>query len=303
MPRDVRFYLGRVIKLGRIDEAAVEAALVDPVSVRRGTSVYTFTDIVVERDGASTKFIYAKLAKYTPQGSVDVVNPKEHVALPADVPNLLVAASAFIYLPAFSGIAYQHVWNKIARDQFEGAFGDLVTQKHEAFFAKSTIEPISDFRTFVQRVALLNKVYRIKADVRPPNPLFGPAWKSLLDYIKARNLGEVKVDESAADNRGVNTSLPVIAASADRGDLDENRMVEISESTNGGITDAAVLMAADGYGRASVEGERANRKVVVRTSDNQVQFSFEGEPQPTELYEKSKEILARIDEERYLKHQ
>jgi hypothetical protein len=61
-------------------------------------------------------------------------------------------------------------------------------------------------------------------------------------------------------------------------------------------------MAADGYGVATVEGEQAKRKVVVTTADSQIHFLTEGEPEPEDLYEKARDVLVKINDDRYLEH-
>lgn len=303
MPRLARYYLGRVIKLGQIGDDELLQAIRAPVNIRRGEFVYTFTDISEQRDPDGIRYVYAHLAKYKPQGLINVVEPDQHIARPADVPNLLVASSPFVYIPSFSGLAYQHIWNKLQREQFERLFGELITEKFEGFFAQCTVQPISDLRTFVQKVSRLDRVSRIEAAVHPPNPLFGPAWKGLRDYIRRRNLAEVRVVENAADYDGVTTNIPQIAAEVlDKEELDQDRLAELLGPAEGGIGDSAVLMAADGYGKARVEGIRAGKRITLRTQESQVNFSFDFEPTPLELYERARAVFERIDEERYLEH-
>src|SRR4051812_17137011 len=113
MPQGATYFLGRVIKLGTITSAGVFAAIREPVLVRRGDFVFTFTDIVSSVENEPPKFAFARLTKFTPEGAIAVVEPERHIATQADVANLLVASSPFIYLPAYSGIAYQNVWNKL----------------------------------------------------------------------------------------------------------------------------------------------------------------------------------------------
>ena len=51
------------------------------------------------------------------------------------------------------------------------------------------------------------------------------------------------------------------------------------------ITDAAMLMAADGYGHGKIIGEQNGEEVVIRTSDTHKSFLFAKEPDPSELAE------------------
>jgi hypothetical protein len=304
MPKQARYYVSRVVKLGMIGSEEVLRALQQPTAIRRGDYDFTFTDIEEGRSADGTKFIFARLAKYTPAGSLGVVEPSQHASRPADVENLLIAASPFVYIPSFSGVAFQHIWGKLQKEQFERAFAGLVTEKYENFFAQALLEPISDLRSFVQKVARLNGVTDMDATVHPPNPLFGPIWKSLRDYIRQRNLREMKVVEHAQDGEGINSNLAAAAAAV----LDaveppsEKELQKILSPEGTGIGDAAVLMAADGYGRAKVEGRVAGRKVVVRTADTHVHFMAHAEPEPDEIFDPANRILQRINADRYLEH-
>ena len=69
-----------------------------------------------------------------------------------------------------------------------------------------------------------------------------------------------------------------------------------------GVGDAALLMAADGYGRARVKGVEDGREVVVRTSENQKSFLFDSDPNPSLLFEFAFDAFQRINEERGLEH-
>jgi hypothetical protein len=61
-------------------------------------------------------------------------------------------------------------------------------------------------------------------------------------------------------------------------------------------------MAADGYGHARVKGFENGRPVIIRTSENQKTFLFEGEPSPQRLFEQTFEMFQRINDERGLEH-
>src|SRR5690606_9861933 len=69
------------------------------------------------------------------------------------------------------------------------------------------------------------------------------------------------------------------------------------------IGDAAILMAADGYGKGSVRGKQGDDVIVIRTSETVRNFSFERDPDPEKLYKKTNGILERIKEERHMEHE
>ena len=68
------------------------------------------------------------------------------------------------------------------------------------------------------------------------------------------------------------------------------------------IGDAAILMAADGYGSGHIKGKIGDESVLIRTSDTIRNFQFERDPDPHELYKKAKKILQDITDERHMEH-
>ena len=116
----------------------------------------------------------------------------------------------------------------------------------------------------------------LQAKVRPPNPLFGPCWQSLRDYIKKRNLDEISINEES--EQGVKTNLAEIAEIILKREEKPEDIVKKMEPLMGGVGDAAVLMAADGYGKAKVIGTEGTNIIVIRTSENQKSFLLEKEP-------------------------
>lgn len=300
MRANARYYLGRVVKIGKLTEELLIDSILHPAVISKNKYRYTFTSIKVFGSQGSINGIFAKLSKYKPEARVKVVRPEEHEIDDENVENLTEASSPFVYLPEFSGIAYQHVWNHLQREQFPRLFADLVVAKHQGFFLSCEVDPVTDMRTFVTRLARLQLITSLRASVRPPNPLFGPCWKSLRDYIKKRQLDEVILREDS--QKGINTSVTEIAQQIIAEPSSVDNISALMEPLMGGIGDAALLMAADGYGRAKVEGQEARRTIVIRTSDNQKSFLFKKEPDPEELLHTAYDEFKRISDERYLEH-
>ncbi|MDI6727791.1 MAG: hypothetical protein QMD44_02545 [Thermodesulfovibrionales bacterium] len=300
MRANARYYLGRVIKIGKLTEELLVDAIIKPTIIQKNRYNYTFTNIKVFSSRNKIDGIFARLSKYKPHASVKVVRPDEHQIDDENVANLTEAYSPFIYIPEFSGIAYQHVWNHLQREQFPRLFADLVIAKHQGFFLSCEVDPVTDMRTFVTRLARLDTITSLRAAVRPPNPLFGPCWKPLRDYIKKRQLDEVIVREDSQN--GIKTSITGIAQQIVEENSSAEKIATLMEPLMGGIGDAAVLMAADGYGRAKVEGQESKKTIVIRTSENQRSFLFKREPDPEELLKITYDEFKRINDERYLEH-
>jgi len=68
------------------------------------------------------------------------------------------------------------------------------------------------------------------------------------------------------------------------------------------ITDAALLMAADGYGAGKVVGQKEAEQVVIRTSDTQKSFLHPKEPEVEELAAIVRAKFEAVSEERDMDH-
>ena len=206
-------------------ERVIEA-MRDPVTIEYRGTKYSFVDF--ETFGAHGHEIgfFAKIAKYKQQGAVDVVHEAKHASAETEVLNLIDAASAFVYLPGFSGVAYRHIWNRFPSDQFERVFKELVEMRQKKFFVGCDIAPVVDLRTFVMRLSKLDRITELQATVMPPNPLFGPCWKSLSAYLKKRKLTEASIKEVA--DAGIETRLKEIATAV-LNDRDALQIVDLME--------------------------------------------------------------------------
>lgn len=299
MGKQTRYYLGRVLKRGEMTSEKIIEAMRDPVTIEYRGTKYSFIDFETFDEPGQGAGYFAKIAKYKQQGAVGVVQEAQHASGETSVLNLIDAASAFVYLPGYSGLVYRHIWNNFSSEQFERVFKELIETRHQKFFVGCDIEPVTDLRTFVTRLSKLDRITELTATVKPPNPLFAPCWKSLFEYMKKRKITEASIKEQA--DAGIETRLKDIATAV----LQESsalELVELMEPLLGGVGDAALLMAADGYGRARVTGIEDDRLVVIRTSDNQKSFMFEGDPNPRLLYEMAVEIFQKNTKERGLEH-
>lgn len=140
----------------------------------------------------------------------------------------------------------------------------------------------------------------IQATIKPPNPLFGPCWKSLNDYLKKRRLTEAQITEESEE--GIPTNVPQIASAMSSGSKLPEELEAMMEPLLAGVGDAALLMAADGYGHAKVVGTEQEKIVTIRTRDNQKSFSLAHDPDPEELFRIALEQFEAISKERYLDH-
>jgi len=291
--------MGRIHKTGRLDEKMFIATIKKPAVIKALQYSWTIIDASVEKSPNGLPFAYGQLSKFDPEGVVAVVDEPERAQDQKPEPNLLAATSPFVYIPEFSGIAFLHVWNQIEANTFIRRFCDVVHKTHGEFFVNCEIELISDLRSFVAKLRSMQGLLDIAAHVNPPNPLFGRVWKNLREYLERRRAGRLEIREKAKDENAplqsqlIHHATEILHAS-------ETSPYEPAEPID--TTDAAILMAADGYGKGRVIGKVGKSQVVVRTADAQLSFAFSKTPKPQELYEEARKHFSRINTQRGMSH-
>lgn len=295
MARNATYYLGRVLKLGALTQESLLQALESPRPLVSRGGNWTFLDVTI---GPERKYIFGRLARYLPEGKVDVVVPHTLSTEQQVEPNLLVASTPFVYIPEHSGIAFRANTGRIDHLTFMRRFCSIVERSLDQFFVDCDIALITDLRAFATRVSALDAIYRIQSRVSPPNPLFGPLWGDLKDYLIQRNTDRMNLREDAGPGESIRSVLPELASSYS-GTL-EYPPSELLRPVP--VGDAAILMAVDGYGTGIIRGSIGPDAIVIRTSETIANFSFTKEPSPGDLYAAANEQLERIKRDRYMDH-
>lgn len=289
-----RYYLGRVIKMGTLDQERLMDAISNAATIAVGKARWTITNVLDQRK-TNQPFIFGKLSKFSDEGRVKLVDTKKRFEIDTIAENLLIASANFVYLPQYSGLAYMHVWNHIEADIFARRFKEVIETTYENFFVGCSVEAVSDYRTFGVKLQGLERIHELSARVHPPNPLFGRLWSSLNSYVAQRNASEVSVKETQDSRKGLATQISELVS----------RILENSEyepEFDVAIGDAAILMAADGYGSGRVVGEQDGEEVTIRTSDAQKTFLFSKEPTPADLAREAEKHFRRTSAERDMRH-
>lgn len=297
MSKKGTYYAGRVLKLGLLNQDKLLDSIKNPISVKYRGSAWSFTD-VEEHDENGLRFVFGRLSKYAPDGEVGVVDEFTRSEKKQPEPNLLVASSPFVYIPDHSGIVFLNVSGHIEVRTFVRRFCEVVEKTHHNFFVDCDIELVTDLKTFAAKLLSLDGIFKIEARISPPNPLFSPLWESLERYLRGRNTDRMTVIEDAPGSEVLRTDLPSLVEAAAH-QTEEKRFIPKSEIP---IGDAAILMAADGYGSGVIRGRRDDEVVVIKTSETAVNFSFEKTPEPYELAMKSLEIFEKIEKQRHMEH-
>lgn len=298
MARKGRFYFSRIVKGGVIDKVGVQAAILNAESVESNRFAWTIVNTqpldTTSYNKKRHRYIGGELAKYDPDAVVPVVNEQTRKVVLQDEPNMARASSMFVYFPDHEIFLHHHVWNEIRDRDFQARMAQLIEAFFGGFFAECELHTVSDYTRFVGKLAALDTVTELSASVRPPNPLFSPFWSELKDYLSKRRLRRMKVTETAVAGNSVATDAPEIA----------RRLTESGElpTTTAMIGDAALLMAADGYGRAEVTGQRDGREVTVSTRSNALQIKVSLDATYAELASAGIRELVRMEQQRKLRH-
>lgn len=292
--RKKRYYLSRVHKLGSMTDDLVVKAIDNPIPIQVRSSYWTFTDAKSISIENGVECIFAKLCKYVVEGSVPTVDDNAMIESSTLAPNLIQGTSPFVYIPSHSGLAYQFVYNQVQRETFPRRFKELVLNSlKDELFVDCDIEAISDYKTFAQKIGTIESITQIRAHVNPPNPLFGPLWKKLQEYLTTRGLEEMTIDEKSASQAAIRTDLKHIVEQAE-GISQDHQTVSLP------LTDAAILMAVDGYGNGKITGKSDGVEIIVRTADVQMSFLDVDEPTAESLSYEALRLFQQIEAERHM---
>lgn len=299
MPANTTYYLGKVIKLGNLQlhpEWILEAFL-NPTPIVWWNTSWSFFD-VEQRETEGVNYVCAKLSKFNPEGEVIIADIQSKQEIVQPEPNLQIASSYFVYIPSLSGIAFAKVTNQIDEFQFARLFCRIVNQTLYERLVDCHIEFVADMNTFAEKLLSLDGINSVSAQVFPPNPIFGPLWESLKDYLKNRRSEKMLVREDAGKEKTLDTQLPAVVEGIVKQTKDQPYQVEYPLP----IGDAAILMAADGYGSGLVCGNRDGKPVKIKTSETIKNFSLSQDHTPEELFKEAYQQFKKIEEDRHMKH-
>jgi hypothetical protein len=297
MPTNTVYHLGKVIKLGNMKPEMVVQAIFDPKPVYWWKNSWSFFD-AKEGEAGGVKYVCAKLSKFNPDGEVIIADTDSKQEIIQPEPNLQIAASYFIYIPSLSGIAFSKITNQIDEYVFQRLFCRIVNERHFGLLAECQIEFIADLKTFSEKLLSLDGINAISAQIYPPNPIFGPLWESLKEYIKKRRSEKMLIREDSGPKETLQTQLPKLVEEM----LKQTKEKPYVPKDAPAIGDAAVLMAADGYGAGLVKGKRGGETVIIKTSETIKNFSLAEGHTTEDLFSESYKVFKKIEEDRHMKH-
>ena len=240
------------------------------------------------------RYIAGSLVKYNPSAAVEVVDEAARKTRLQEEPNLQLGASTFVYFPDEAIFGHKRIWNIVSPKDFRSQIAAIVEAYYDNFFVECELEPVVDLKRFLDKLAQFETVNEIRAKISPPNPLFGPFWKKLKEYLEERRAQSLSLSEKASKGESLKTMVLQAVQS-----VDEN---EVAKTEPAPLADAAILMAADGYGHATVTGRQGKNLVVVRTSEKALHLKLPADLHSDELAKAVISEIVKLNHERRLQH-
>lgn len=237
------YHFGRLHLVGVLDNKRqiILNSLQSDVTDSQGKFKYGFFD-VQEISMAHEQFVFGRLVKYKDILEAEVANEQLKRLVEEEVGDGVVSKSNFFLHFRTSSIAYNPIANRISDQQFRTMFVRLLKKGQGNFFFDGDMETIDEDIKIRDSIFSLDKIEKISLNLFPTNPSSRDIYRRLDDRL--HDLNAKKMQQTIyAEPEGFN-----------KGALEED------ESYRG------VVMAADGYGHASVHGVKDGRKVVVYTN-------------------------------------
>lgn len=217
------------------------------------------------------RFAYGQIVKYKRMLEGDVIDEIEKQITDGVLPYGVIAHSKFfIHIPS-QVLAFHPVPSRISDKQFKEYLARLIEAGQHNFFVSAEVETIDEEIKISNSISLLKKVSRIFLDIRPTNPSNRPIYRQVDERLKLLQADREQITLTAGESG-----------------LDKQAILE--DDIYKGL-----LMAADGYGKASVYGERDDGTcVVIRTDDSQVTKRVADDEDPVTIVAQLYETFVQI---------
>jgi len=193
------------------------------------------------------KFIYGELVKYKQLLEGEIVDEESDRIIESGLPKGVVAISKFFIHSKTMVVGYRPIKSRISEQQFKVFLAKLIAIGHENFFVDVEIDSVDEDVKIEDSLSIFQRIQRIITNVRPTNPSNRPVYRTLDERLRRLNAtGEYR------DLRASESGLNKDALAEDEAFM-------------------GVMLASDGYGKASIEGVAQNgKRLVVRTEDSPV---------------------------------
>jgi hypothetical protein len=292
------FYIGRLVKTGFTQEEFI-STLFDSKPFNDRNNIWNISNMIQENINDLVCY-FGKLSKAKPDAMVTVMSQNYKQEIKKEEPDMVIASSEFIYIPDYSGIAFHSIPGQIEPRKFKQIFSAIIERSFQNFFVECKINLIDDLETFFKKLNKFDRISKISATVKPPNPLFGKLWIDLKKYLEERNATELRMQEQSkgsALKTDIKELIELILAG------NKEKIEEYLKNHRLSLMDLMILMSLDGYGTGRIAGESNSKYIFIKTHENLLHFSLlKDKISNTEIFEKTNEILKGISNERHMGH-
>ncbi|MAT96870.1 MAG: hypothetical protein CL608_06980 [Anaerolineaceae bacterium] len=247
------------------------------VVITKGNYSYIIID-VEELDYRGAKYLYGVLTKFRPVQENPVVDVKKKTLSTDETEKQAVAsAKFFVFIESQTLMAYRPIANKISDMQFKSSFSELIGEANNNFFVQVPVDAVNEELEIKESISILKKITKIIYNIRPSNPSSSPFWEPYDEDMK--RLGIEKETRISESQKGI-----------DPNELENDRRY------------MGIQMAADGYGKASIYGEKEDGShVVISTEKMPITYTVIDHDEPVkileQLHNKFLQISARTHHE------
>lgn len=225
---------------------------------------------VQELESALGPVIYGYLVKYRLQSEEEVALPAEQRLTDEEALNRVRAKAPF-FLHSKSGvIAYRPVGAQIHAETFRSRFCRLFEKGHEDLLVSAEIQSIQERLRLLQALRSFSSISRISISLHPSNPSNSRRWKRIDERIKDMNAASYR-EQFDAKPGGPGLKVDETSETVDK-----------------------IVMADDGYGKASATGVIGSKVRTISTAASPLVARVLIEEDPSRVFDLLQPTLQEI---------
>lgn len=201
-------------------------------------------------------FIFGHLCKYLPSDSEEIVDKSAGKTGQRPVDNHLVAKSPFVLHVKSGLIAFHPVPNHIVPSTFRKMFAELLKHAQDKIMIEADVQMVHQEYQILKVLKKFDQIRSLKIELHPSNPSNREVWKRTDERLRRMKARTFKQEYTSMDGLQV----------------DENDEVY-----------GDILMASDGYGKASIHGIMNGKVVTASTEQVPVKGQAPSEAPPQRI--------------------
>lgn len=191
-----------------------------------------------ELENENLKIIFGQLVKFKEEKDEDIVDTVNRKLSKTMIENRVIATSIFFIHPDSGIVAYHPIEGKIGYKQFIEIFPQLIIYNNDNMFIEADMDFINSEISISEAIESFDKIFTLIISLKPSNPSSRSIWKRTDD--KLHNMEAEYYKQIYKSKKGL--------------------ILKPNGEPYGDI-----IMASDGYGRATLKGIKNNEEFIVST--------------------------------------